>query len=598
MAKDNWDVLWEDYKKLDIHKEIIDYVKSYSTGKKVLEVGFGTGGDLHELSKKGFNVTGIDKSRISINKARKNKLKFKAVKGDAENLPFESESFNTVFHQGVLEHFKNPGSFIFEQWRVLKNEGTLIVDVPHKWNLYTVYKKIKYYTGSWYGGWERSYSANELRKLLTEKGFDVVETKYYGIWPHQIGKIIYPENIKSSKLAKKILQHNSFKKISTPLKKLYENNNFFKLINSYNLIVVAKKRQIRVAVDARHLEDGGIGEYVSRIIESENSQVKIIPISNKNNNKKSIVLKEKLHRFVWEQLTLLKYLKTTKPDLYHATSNWGIPLLYRGKSILTIHDIIPSKSKKYFSNSKNELLAKTIYIFSMITSAFKARRIISTSKHNVNLITSTFKTKNSKFLVIPMGVDKTLLNSKVKHKENYILHNGGIAERKNIDKLIDAFSIYSKNNTGKLIITGEKNALQKRLVKKCRKLGLQQKVIFTGRIEQKKLTNLIKKAKVVVYPSDDEGFGMPVLEAMAAKTPVVASNIKSIKSYAKNVPTYINPSNEKSIAKGMLKAGKNTKSRINKGHQIAQDYSWERIITQTQKIYLKNVFCTSGENKV
>lgn len=85
-------------------------------------------------------------------------------------MSFADETFDVVFSQGVLEHFRDPDPVIAEQVRVMKKTGVLIVDVPQTYNPYTLFKKIRMWQGRWPYGWETQYSLPSLRKLARRHG--------------------------------------------------------------------------------------------------------------------------------------------------------------------------------------------------------------------------------------------------------------------------------------------------------------------------------------------------------------------------------------------------------------------------------------------
>lgn len=93
---------------------------------------------------------------------------------DANYLPFRDNSIDVVFSQGFVEHFKDPLPILKEQYRVLKNGGLLLVDVPQKFHLYTLLKHWLMALGKWPFGWETEYSAPQLQRLLASVGLDVV----------------------------------------------------------------------------------------------------------------------------------------------------------------------------------------------------------------------------------------------------------------------------------------------------------------------------------------------------------------------------------------------------------------------------------------
>lgn len=104
----------------------------------------------------------------------------KLIMGDGRMCPFPSNTFDIVFHQGLLEHFRLPYDLLRENHRILKPGGLLIVDVPQTFHFYTVMKHLLIMLGLWFGGWERQFTAASLAGLLRRSGFNPVYT--YGDW--------------------------------------------------------------------------------------------------------------------------------------------------------------------------------------------------------------------------------------------------------------------------------------------------------------------------------------------------------------------------------------------------------------------------------
>lgn len=152
-------------------------------GLRVLEVGAGTGRDGIILARCGARVVSLDYSRPSLEMIRAGApdgADIRAVCGDAFSLPFSDGTFDLVFHQGLLEHFRNPLDMLVEHRRVLRPGGHILVDVPQRWHYYTVLKHILIAAGRWFAGWETEFSPRQLERLLEKASFTVVET--YGEW--------------------------------------------------------------------------------------------------------------------------------------------------------------------------------------------------------------------------------------------------------------------------------------------------------------------------------------------------------------------------------------------------------------------------------
>jgi ubiquinone/menaquinone biosynthesis C-methylase UbiE len=155
-------------------------------GKRVLEVGAGTGRDSFNLIPYGAEIYLLDYAESSLKIIRKlaldNKYEVNIISGNALKLPFKDESFDIVFHQGLLEHFRKPEAdkLVDENIRVLKRGGFLLIDVPQRYHIYTVLKHILIAVGRWFAGWERSFSIRELERLIESRGLEIVHT--YGEW--------------------------------------------------------------------------------------------------------------------------------------------------------------------------------------------------------------------------------------------------------------------------------------------------------------------------------------------------------------------------------------------------------------------------------
>jgi len=155
-------------------------------GKRVLEVGAGTGRDSFGLVRHGAEVFQLDYSAASLSivqaLAKREAIKVHLIRGDAFLLPFPSEIFDIVFHQGLLEHFESAEAekLLEENRRVLKKGGFLLIDVPQRYHPYTLLKHFLIFFNAWFAGWEREFSIGELQRLLRAHGFRIVHS--YGEW--------------------------------------------------------------------------------------------------------------------------------------------------------------------------------------------------------------------------------------------------------------------------------------------------------------------------------------------------------------------------------------------------------------------------------
>ncbi|MBI4530923.1 MAG: class I SAM-dependent methyltransferase [Candidatus Latescibacteria bacterium] len=155
-------------------------------GKKVLEVGAGTGRDGFNLVRYSAEIYQLDyaESSLKIMKqlAAEKGIITHLINGDAFRLPFRDNSFDTVFHQGLLEHFRTSRAeeILKENVRVLKPGGILLVDVPQRYHIYTLMKHILIAFNAWFAGWERGFSIRELQEEIRKQGLQIVHS--YGEW--------------------------------------------------------------------------------------------------------------------------------------------------------------------------------------------------------------------------------------------------------------------------------------------------------------------------------------------------------------------------------------------------------------------------------
>jgi ubiquinone/menaquinone biosynthesis C-methylase UbiE len=155
-------------------------------GKKILEVGSGSGRDSIYLAKLGADCYLVDyvetPLRIAKKIANRENVGVTTVKGDAGSLPFRDSYFDVVYSQGLIEHFTKPELLIKEQIRVLRKDGYMLVDVPQKYHVYTIIKHLLMLFNKWTPGWETEYTVWQLENLLKNCGLQLVYT--YGDWSH------------------------------------------------------------------------------------------------------------------------------------------------------------------------------------------------------------------------------------------------------------------------------------------------------------------------------------------------------------------------------------------------------------------------------
>jgi len=259
------------------------------------------------------------------------------------------------------------------------------------------------------------------------------------------------------------------------------------------------------------------------------------------------------------------------------------PLFYK-KKVVTIHDLgflrYPQWcSKKFYY----------FYKFLIPRIAKNSLKIITDSKFSKKEILDIIGLNDSAIEVVYSGIAARFLNlneGKSKNSnDNYILAVSSLAPNKNFPRVIKAFSkLYLENM--KLVITGvvNKNSAGGRLLNL---INNQKNVILTGYVNDDELINLYRQAKLFVYPSLYEGFGLPPLEAMACGCPCVVSKVASLPEVCGDAALYCDPYSIDDIADkiSQLLVDEKLKAKlIKRGLERAKKYSWEKTAKEILKI--------------
>ena len=154
---------------------------------KILELGCGLGLDAINLARNpSYKVHGIDNSKIVLKLAKTAKEYFKVPlhlhRADIRHTGLAAESFDLIYSQGVLEHFPDTSLIWQEILRLIKKQGSIIIDVPQAIHPYTVIKLVKRWLGKWAWGWETQYTLGDFKSIAAEYGLEIVAARGYGYW--------------------------------------------------------------------------------------------------------------------------------------------------------------------------------------------------------------------------------------------------------------------------------------------------------------------------------------------------------------------------------------------------------------------------------
>lgn len=246
------------------------------------------------------------------------------------------------------------------------------------------------------------------------------------------------------------------------------------------------------------------------------------------------VLVDAPHYSFAEQTKFLRILNKEKCDIVHFP-HFNLPILYRRPFIVTIHDLTVTF---YPGRKKNRWFHRLGYNLVIKNAAKRSKKIIAVSHNTKNDIIEHLKIDPEKIEVIHNGIGEefTLIdNSQYKKtlqkygiKKDFLLYTGVWRYHKNLPRLVAAFAKIREELDIQLVITGKPDPQYPEVQDAAKNLNLEDNVIFTGHVSEGELIHLYNAARIYVFPSLYEGFGLPPLESMKCGTPVAASNSSSI----------------------------------------------------------------------
>jgi glycosyltransferase involved in cell wall biosynthesis len=318
----------------------------------------------------------------------------------------------------------------------------------------------------------------------------------------------------------------------------------------------------------------------------------IPPVTHANFSSKSIPMP----RF-WTQARLALEMVTNPPDLLFVPAH-TLPIIRsrKLKTVVTIHDLGVEYLKEYHQFPHKLYLNKTT-----VYASRQADGIIAVSESTKKDLVEKLGTDPAKIAVIYEGFDPThfyprndrevkRIKDKINVSGDYVLFVGTIQPRKNLKRLIEAFALWKKGQRKKdlkdlkLIIAGKKGWLYEEILDTPARLNIDDQVKFVGHILDSDLPALYTGARAFLFPSLYEGFGLPVLEAFATKTPVLTSKVSSLPEVAGNAGLLVDPKSTEAIADGidkLLTSEYHREEFIARSQDQLKKFSWKKTAEQT-----------------
>lgn len=367
---------------------------------------------------------------------------------------------------------------------------------------------------------------------------------------------------------------------------------------------------MKIVIDARMYQESGIGRYIRNLI----GQLQEI---DQENEYSILHLEKDLHGlnytdnfqgigadFGWygmtEQIRLPKLLESLKADLVHFP-HFNVPLLYRGKFVVTIHDLIHQHFSMKRATTHGVLLHKIKQVgYKKVfkNAVSRSENILAPSDYVRRLLVGEWNTDQNKVIVTPEAVDEGILErvqmsndkcqkilERLNIRKPYIFYVGNAHPHKNVEGLIRVFGeLREKYPDLSLVLSGSDHYFWQRIEKMYPSDG----IIYTGKVSDEELVALYKNARCFVMPSLEEGFGIPLLEAMACECPVVSSNAGSLPEVGGVAAIYFDPASPEDMAdkiEKVLISEELRKELVDKGKKSVKDFSWKKLAEQTLEVY-------------
>ena len=298
-----------------------------------------------------------------------------------------------------------------------------------------------------------------------------------------------------------------------------------------------------------------------------------------------------IKRLLWYQTALKKHLKRQNAALFFSPANEGM-LFPNIPQIVTVHDLIPLKYPEVSPKWRYYYLCVLPFILK------NSQKIISISQHTKKDLIETYKLPPESIEVVYNGFDRYLFfpqqNLEIKKKyrlDKYLLYVGDMRFYKNLDRCLAAFDRLPLKDY-QFAITGKKDDFfYPQLKDKVEQLSAKDRILFLDYVPTIDLPGLYSMAQCLVFASLYEGFGLPILEAMACGCPVITSKSTSIPEVGGDSVFYVDPYDIDNIAKGMYRVL--TKENLRRdlsdlGRERAKLFSWDKTAQGVKSVILQS----------
>jgi glycosyltransferase involved in cell wall biosynthesis len=371
---------------------------------------------------------------------------------------------------------------------------------------------------------------------------------------------------------------------------------------------------VKVAIDIRRMTEFGVGTYIRNVVRTLaqlDGDSEYFLIGSPHKVAECGALPPNFHTVelaggddtLQGNLDFRAIVKRLECDVVHIPHLFWIPRGLSCPYVLTVHDLL-----EHMYGSRNaSSLRRSLHFYLTRRVLRKAARVIAVSQFTKNEIHKLLEIEDDRIEVVYNAIDERFLRGHATEADRdliaqrylvnypFILYAGAIRPHKNVVRIIEAFSALKSELQKedeypdlKLIIIGDDLSSHPRLRRTVVRSAVQNDVRFLGFVPIEVLRIFYDVAKVFVFPSLYEGFGLPPLEAMAHGTPVVTANTSSLPEVAGNAALLVNPENVFEIRRGLHRALLDPVLRARmkqRGYEQAQRFSWTTSVSRILEIY-------------
>ena len=291
-----------------------------------------------------------------------------------------------------------------------------------------------------------------------------------------------------------------------------------------------------------------------------------------------------------ESIWLSVEIARRKPDVYFSPG-FNPPAFCPAVLVFTIHDLIHLHIPE-----EGSLLKRAYFQQLVLPSARRAFRVLTVSEFSKRQILAWSRLPEDRVVVAGNGVDASFspAGPRCQFGARYLLYVGNRKPHKNLDRLFEAFRGIDDAEL-KLVLSGEP---EKEISNRIANAGIEARVAFSGALHDAEMPALFRGADALILPSLEEGFGLPLVEAMASGTPVIAARTSAIPEVAGDAAVLVDPFDVRDIRRGIeaVLGSENLRAQLRiRGLKRAREYTWERVASRVSQVLLAaGAGCASG----